>query len=84
MDNKKYTITDDEENEYECTPKDMANFFIQARGFPSFLYLGSEIAGEGQMGGRFVTDMAKQLEQTIVDDIGIEEYSSLMDKILGE
>ena len=81
MRDKKYTITDDEGNEYECTPEDMASFFRQARGFPSILYLG-EIAGEGQSGGRFVTEMAKQLERAIVDDIGVEEYHHLMDVIL--
>ena len=84
MRDKKYTITDYDENEYECTPTDMANFFIQTRGFPSILNLGEEIAGEGQSGGRYVTEMAKQLEETIVDDIGIDEYRHLMDVLTGK
>tara|TARA_R110000824_G_scaffold95946_2_gene230253 strand:+ start:185 stop:445 length:261 start_codon:yes stop_codon:yes gene_type:complete len=81
MRDKKYTITDDEGNEYECTPEDMASFFRQARGFPSILFLG-KMAGEGQSGGRFVADMAHKLEQAIADDIGVEEYRKLMDVIL--
>jgi hypothetical protein len=69
------------ESEYECTPEDMASFFRQTRGFPSILFLG-EIAGEGQAGGRYVSEMARQLERAIVDDIGAEAYRHLMDVIL--
>tara|TARA_R100000808_G_scaffold10990_1_gene28712 strand:+ start:8686 stop:8946 length:261 start_codon:yes stop_codon:yes gene_type:complete len=79
---KKYTITDDDGAEFELTPRDMADFHRQRRGFPSILFLG-EIAGEGQAGGRYVSEMAKQLERVIIDDIGEEPYFRLMDVLLG-
>jgi len=65
------------------TIQDMANFFFQARGFPTILYLGS-LAGEGQSGGRFITDCAKELERQIVDDLGMDEYCRQMDILLGK
>jgi len=83
---KHYTITYgdmvDGYDQVELTIDDLASFFKQIRGFPSILYLGS-LAGEGQSGGRFVTDVAKQLEEHIIDDLGVEEYTQQMDILMG-
>ena len=86
MTDKEYTVTyDDEEGpvDVKLTINDMADFFVQRRGFPSILTLGP-LMGEGQSGGRFISNCAKQLEGLIVDDLGIDEYRNQMDIILGK
>lgn len=69
--------------EVKLTINDMASFFVQRRGFPSILYLGS-LMGEGQSGGRLITDCAKELEGLIIEDLGIDEYRKQMDELLGK
>ena len=86
MTDKEYTVTyyvEEGECDVKLTINDMASFFVQTRGFPSILYLGP-LMGEGQSGGRFITECAKQLEGLIVEDLGIDEYRKQMDKILGK
>jgi len=86
MTDKEYTVTYyDEEGpvDVKLTINHMADFFVQARGFPSVLTLGP-LMGEGQSGGRFISDCAKQLEGLIVEDLGIDEYRNQMDQILGK
>jgi len=86
MTDKEYTVTyyDGEGPvDVKLSIYDMASFFVQKRGFPTILTLGP-LMGEGQSGGRFITECAKQLEGLIVEDLGIDEYRKQMDKILGK
>lgn len=56
---------------------DMRDFFIQIRSFHEILYLGhgkNRVAGEGQGGGREVTELAHAVENAFVDKLGTEEY----------
>jgi len=76
-----YSQTDDCMKTTSLTMKDLADFFLQIRGFPSILFLGS-IAGEGQSGGRFITECAKDLERAIIDDLGMDEYTRQMDEMI--
>lgn len=69
--------------ETSLTIEHMASFFKQSRGFPSILFLGP-LAGEGQSGGRFIAECAKELERAIVDDLGKDEYIRQMDILLGK
>ena len=78
---KKYEIELENGIFEEFTIEDLASLFRQMRGFPSILYLGA-ISGEGQSGGRIVTEIAKELERLIIEDIGVEEYTKLMDEVL--
>tara|TARA_R110002020_G_scaffold2899_5_gene13436 strand:+ start:1620 stop:1895 length:276 start_codon:yes stop_codon:yes gene_type:complete len=86
---KEYEIETDWDEYGECieynllTIQDMASFIEQTRGFPSILFLGP-LAGEGQSGGRFISDCAKELERQIVDDLGKDEYFRQMDILLGK
>jgi hypothetical protein len=87
MTDKEYTVTyyDEEYGQVDVklTINHMADFFVQSRGFPSILCLGS-LMGEGQSGGRFITNCAKQLEGLIVEDLGMDEYRNQMDELLGK
>jgi hypothetical protein len=58
---------------------DLAKFHIQRRGFPSILNLGP-LSGEGQSGGRYVTEAAHKAENAFVDKLGINKYQTVMDK----
>ena len=84
--NKKYEIVyngvEGFDEYIELTIKDLRDFFISSRGFPSILNIGV-LSGEGQSGGRFITDIARTLEAEIVKDIGLEEYKRQMDKLMG-
>jgi hypothetical protein len=87
--NKKYKIGIDyneDLDEYSefvtLTIEDLSDFFYQVRGFPTILRLG-DLMGEGQSGGRFVTEVAQKLEAEIIKDIGFEEYKKQMDKLMG-
>jgi len=61
--------------------KDLRDFFISSRGFPSILRIGN-LMGEGQSGGRFILSIAKKLELAIIDDIREEEYIKQMNKLM--
>ncbi|MGD9381082.1 MAG: hypothetical protein PVI03_01420 [Candidatus Thorarchaeota archaeon] len=65
------------------TMKDLANFFKQARGFPTILRIG-DVWGEGQSGGRYVSEVAHRVENKFVQKYGIEEYRKKMRKIMGD
>jgi hypothetical protein len=73
VDGKKYTL------------KDMKDWFIQIRGFPSILYFGkgkNQITGEGQSGGRYVTENVHKVENAFVEKLGQEKYTEKMDKLM--
>ena len=70
---------DYEGTKHAFTMKDLASFFIQSRGFPSILKLGN-VYGEGQSGGREVSDMAHKVENQFVEKYGEEEYKRRMAK----
>lgn len=65
------------------TMKDMGEFHIQRRGFPSILRIG-KVMGEGQSGGRYVSDIAHQVENQFVAKLGQEEYQKKMDKVIAK
>jgi len=75
-------IEDDEGQTHAITIHDLAYFFIQARGFPSILKLGN-VYGEGQSGGREVTEMAQRTENAFVEKYG-EDYQEKMKKAVNE
>ena len=65
---------------------DMKNWFLQIRGFPSILYFGTgknRISGEGQYGGRMVTEFVKKVERKFVNKMGEDKYINSMDKLMG-
>jgi hypothetical protein len=69
------------------TLKDMRDWFFQIRGFPSILFFGTgknRIAGEGQSGGRFVTEVVHRAENAFVEKLGVDEYTKRMDKLMGK
>ena len=69
------------------TLKDMSDWFFQIRGFPTILVFGSgknKIMGEGQSGGRAVTEVAKSVEGKFVDKLGQEKYIEYMDILMGK
>ncbi len=73
--NKKYTL------------KDMSAWFFQIRGFPSILVFGTgknQISGEGQSGGRQVTEFVKVVEGKFVNKLGQEKYIEYMDVLMGK
>jgi len=76
--NRTYEVDDT-----ELTIENMASFFRQTRGFPSILFLGP-LVGEGQSGGRYITECAKDLERQITADLGEAEYFRQMDILLGK
>jgi len=68
------------------TMKDMKDWYVQIRGFPSILVFGkgkNEIMGEGQSGGRAVSQIAKEAESRFVEKYGIDGYTAKMDKLMG-
>ena len=70
---KNYTLTD------------MKAWFIQIRGFPSILYFGkgkNQISGEGQSGGRYVSEYVKAVENLFVNKLGKSEYVKRMDRLM--
>jgi hypothetical protein len=81
VDNEEFVIVDGK----KYTLKDMKDWFIQIRGFPSILYFGkgkNQIAGEGQAGGRYVTENVHKVENAFVEKLGEEEYTKKMDKLM--
>jgi hypothetical protein len=67
------------------TLKDMRDWFIQIRGFPSILVFGTgdaQIMGEGQSGGRQVTDFVHKVENAFIDKYGASKYNEGMDKLM--
>jgi len=77
-------IEDDLGNiEYDVmfTLEDLSNFFKQIRGFPTILTLG-KYSGEGQSGGRWITGIAKQVEEEFIEKYGKAKYISEMDKLM--
>jgi len=86
---KKYEILynwDEDLGDFRCETflsiKDLRDYFLQIRGFPTIVTLG-ELSGEGQSGGRFIHEIAKQLESEIIQDIGEDEYIKTMRKLMG-
>lgn len=65
------------------TMKDLGEFHIQRRGFPSILRIG-KVRGEGQSGGRFVTKVAHEVENKFVAELGQETYQKDMEKIIAK
>lgn len=63
------------------TMKDLGEFHIQRRGFPSILRIG-KVMGEGQSGGRYVTEVAHAVENQFVQKLGTSEYQKKMDKVI--
>jgi hypothetical protein len=72
-------VADYDGKEHSFTMKDLASFFIQSRGFPPILKLGN-VYGEGQSGGREVSDMAHSVENKFIEKYGEEEYKRRMAK----
>jgi len=65
--------------------RDMQKWFVQIRGFPSILSFGSgrnRIMGEGQTGGRYVTDIAHEAESKFVKRLGTSRYQLGIDKLM--
>lgn len=60
---------------------DLARFFVTSRGFPTILKIGS-LMGEGQSGGRYISDIAKELEAHIINLYGKTKYVEVMDAII--
>jgi len=65
------------------TLKDLGEFHIQRRGFPSILRIG-KVMGEGQSGGRYVSDVAHAVENQFVAKLGQSEYQKKMDKVIAK
>ena len=64
------------------TLEDLRDWFIQIRGFPSILVFGSgknKIAGEGQSGGRIVSEVVHKVENAFIEKMGIPEYQRRLD-----
>lgn len=64
---------------------DMQRWYVQIRGFPSILYFGhgkNAISGEGQSGGRFVSNVAKRAENFFVSKMGLDAYQSAIDDLM--
>jgi len=69
------------------TLEDMRDWFIQIRGFPSILVFGkgkNQIAGEGQYGGRTVSDVVHKVENTFIEKLGIPEYQRKLDLLMAK
>ena len=67
----------------EFTMKDLGEFHIQRRGFPTILKIG-QVFGEGQSGGRYVTETAHEVENKFVKKLGQEKYQKEMDKVIAK
>jgi hypothetical protein len=67
----------------EFTMKDLGEFHIQRRGFPSILKIG-KVMGEGQSGGRAISKIAHKVEDQFVAKLGVEKYQEEMDKIIAK
>jgi hypothetical protein len=65
----------------EFTMKDLSSFFKQIRGFPTILHIGG-VYGEGQSGGKYVTQIAHEVENKFVKKYGVSEYQKKMDKLM--
>lgn len=71
------------QKEYDA--EDIANWYIETRGFPEILVFGrgkNKISGEGQSGGRLVSEVAKEVENKIIDRIGEKHYFYLLNEFL--
>lgn len=71
----KYTLTD------------MSDWFMQIRTFRSILTFGkgkNERHGEGQYGGRLVSDFAKEVEKKFIEKLGKDKYIENMDILMGK
>lgn len=67
------------------TLDDMQRWFVQIRGFPSILYFGhgkNLVAGEGQSGGRYVSEIVHEAENKFVGKLGAEEYQRKIDALM--
>jgi len=66
------------------TMTDLANFFkLTSSGFHTILRIG-DVWGEGQSGGRYVSDVAHAVENKFVKKYGVAEYRKKMRKIMGD
>ena len=73
IDGKRYTL------------EDMRDWFIQIRGFPSILVFGSgknKMAGEGQSGGREISNFVHRVENAFVEKLGADEYQRKLDILM--
>lgn len=62
--------------------EDMADFYVQTRGFPSILKIGKHM-GEGQSGGRAISQIAHQVENKLVAQAKSQtDFQSSMDKVV--
>jgi enolase len=67
------------------TLDDMQQWFVQIRGFPSILCIGkgkNRVCGEGQFGGRQVTELVHEIENKFTAKIGQAKYQEEIDKIM--
>jgi hypothetical protein len=66
--------------------KDMANWYnTQMGSFRSILVFGkgkNKVMGEGQSGGRAVSEIAKETERKLLEKYGEEEYHRRMDRLI--
>jgi len=72
-------------NEKKFSLQDMQKWFVQIRGFPSILSFGhgkNHVWGEGQVGGRNVTNIAKEAERKFVERMGADKYQKAIDKLM--
>lgn len=76
-------VQDNSGKEHAITIHDLAHFMVQIRGFPSILKLGN-VYGEGQSGGREVSEMAHRVENKFVEKYGQEKYQEKMEKAVKE
>ena len=63
------------------TLKDMRDWFVQIRGFPTILRMGKHY-GEGQSGGRVINELAHRVENAFVNKMGTVEYQKELRKLM--
>jgi hypothetical protein len=71
--------------EKKYTMRDMIAWYLQIREFPSILVFGegkNQIMGEGQYGGRIVSEIAKEAEILFIKKLGMNHYIWLLDYAL--
>ena len=61
--------------------KDMRDWFVQIRGFPTILRIGKQL-GEGQRGGRLISELAHRVEDAFVEKFGADEYQRKLRKLM--
>lgn len=70
----------------EYSLEDMAEWYKEIRTFRTILFFGkgsNQIAGEGQSGGRAVSEVAKAVENDLIKHYGEDEYIKRIDKLIG-